>query len=119
MGGHGRCLATSMDGFPRPSIADAITERTVLVSVMAANNEVGTLNPIVEIGRLCHERGVVFHTDAAQAIGKVPFSVESGAIDLLEHFWPQSLCSQRDRCFIRPPRRSADPAGAAAGRRWP
>jgi cysteine desulfurase len=50
---------------------------------MAANNEVGTLNPIVEIGRLCHERGVVFHTDAAQAIGKVPLTVESGAIDLL------------------------------------
>ena len=64
-------------------IADAITDRTVLVSVMAANNEVGTLNPILEIGRLCHERGVIFHTDAAQAMGKVPLFVESGAIDLM------------------------------------
>jgi cysteine desulfurase len=65
------------------AIERALTDRTVLVSVMAANNEVGTLNPIDEIGRLCHERGVVFHTDAAQAIGKVPLDVESGAIDLL------------------------------------
>src|SRR5262249_42586645 len=65
------------------TIADALTDRTVLVSVMAANNEVGTLNPIVEIGELCHERGVVFHTDAAQAVSKVPFGVQSGAIDLL------------------------------------
>jgi cysteine desulfurase len=65
------------------AVADALTDQTVLVSVMAANNEVGTLNPIVEIGRLCHERGVVFHTDAAQAIGKVPLSVEAGTIDLL------------------------------------
>jgi cysteine desulfurase len=64
-------------------VADALTDRTVLVSVIAANNEVGTLNPIVEIGRLCHERGIAFHTDAAQAVGKVPFSVESGTIDLL------------------------------------
>jgi cysteine desulfurase len=65
------------------AIVDAITDRTVLVSIMAANNEVGALNPLLDIGRLCHERGVVFHTDAAQAIGKMPLSVDSGAIDLL------------------------------------
>jgi cysteine desulfurase len=65
------------------AVAGALTERTSLVSVMAANNEVGTLNPIEEIGHLCHERGVSFHTDAAQAIGKVPLDVKSGAIDLL------------------------------------
>ncbi len=65
------------------TVARAITDQTVLVSVMAANNEVGTLNPIEEIGRLCHQRGVVFHTDAAQAVGKVPLDVGSGAIDLL------------------------------------
>jgi cysteine desulfurase len=65
------------------SVARALTDRTVLVSVMAANNEVGTINPIGEIGRLCRERGIVFHTDAAQAVGKVPLDVEAGALDLL------------------------------------
>jgi cysteine desulfurase len=65
------------------SIVEALTDRTVLVSVMAANNEVGTLNPIAEIGQLCKERGIAFHTDAAQAVGKVPIDVRSSAIDLL------------------------------------
>jgi cysteine desulfurase len=65
------------------AIAGALTDRTVLVSVMAASNEVGTLNPIEEIGRICHEHGAVFHTDAAQAAGKMVLDVASGAIDLL------------------------------------
>jgi cysteine desulfurase len=65
------------------SVAAALTDRTVLVSVMAANNEVGTLNPWSEIGRLCRSRGIVFHTDATQAVGKVPLDVRDGAIDLL------------------------------------
>ena len=65
------------------SIADALTERTVLVSVMAANNEVGTLNPIGAIGRLCRTRGILFHTDATQAVGKVPLDVKDDSIDLL------------------------------------
>lgn len=65
------------------SIADALRPETVLVSVMAANNEVGTLNPIREIGRLCHDRGVIFHTDATQAVGKVPLDVREDFIDLL------------------------------------
>ncbi len=65
------------------AVADAITPGTVLVSIMAANNEVGTLNPIAEIGRICHERGVVFHTDAAQAVGKIPIDVAADHIDLL------------------------------------
>jgi cysteine desulfurase len=60
------------------AVAEALTERTVLVSVMAANNEVGTLNPVAEIGALCASRGVLLHTDAAQAFGKVPFDVRSG-----------------------------------------
>jgi cysteine desulfurase len=64
-------------------IAAAITDRTILVSVMAANNEIGTLQPIREIGRLCKERGVLFHTDATQAVGKVPLDVEEMGIDLL------------------------------------
>jgi cysteine desulfurase len=61
----------------------AITEKTVLVSIMAANNEIGVLQPLAEIGRLCHERGVLFHTDAAQAAGKIPLDVEAMQIDLL------------------------------------
>lgn len=65
------------------AIAAALTDRTILVSVMAANNEVGTLNPIGEIGRLCHERGILFHTDATQAVGKVPLNVVDDSIDLL------------------------------------
>jgi cysteine desulfurase len=64
-------------------LAEAITERSVLVSVMAANNEIGTLQPILEIGRLCKDRGVLFHTDAAQAAGKLPLDVEAMGIDLL------------------------------------
>jgi cysteine desulfurase len=65
------------------AVAAAITDRTVLVSIMAANNEVGTLNPIAAIGRLCRDRGILFHTDATQAVGKVPLDVEEDHIDLL------------------------------------
>jgi cysteine desulfurase len=65
------------------SVEEALTDQTVLVSIMAANNEVGTLNPIVEIGRLCRDRGIVFHTDAAQAVGKVPVDVQTACIDML------------------------------------
>ncbi len=65
------------------SVADAITDQTVLVSIMAANNEVGTINPTAEIGALCHDRGVLFHTDAVQAVGKVPLNVNDHQIDLL------------------------------------
>jgi cysteine desulfurase len=60
----------------------AITDRTILVSVMAANNEVGVLQPIDEIGRITRERGVLFHTDAVQAAGKVPFDVNRSNVDL-------------------------------------
>ncbi len=64
-------------------IADAIREDTVLVSVMWANNEIGTINPIREIGAICHEKGILFFTDATQAIGKVPVDVKEDNIDLL------------------------------------
>lgn len=65
------------------SLREAITGKTLLVSVMAANNEMGVLQPLAEIGQLCRERGVLFHTDAAQATGKVPLDVETMQIDLL------------------------------------
>jgi cysteine desulfurase len=65
------------------AVEAALTNRTVLVSIMAANNEVGTINPIRDIGRICHERGVLFHTDATQAVGKMPLDVRADEIDLL------------------------------------
>ena len=65
------------------TIAAAIRPDTILVSVMAANNEIGTLQPIAAIGALCHDRGVLFHTDAAQAIGKIPLNVQTMNIDLM------------------------------------
>jgi len=65
------------------ALGAAIDERTALVSVMAANNEIGVLQPLAEIGALCRVRGVLFHTDAAQAVGKVPVDVDAMAIDLL------------------------------------
>ncbi len=64
-------------------VADALTDKTILVSVMAANNEIGTLQPIAAIGKLCKDRGVLFHTDAVQAAGKLPLDVEAMGIDLL------------------------------------
>ncbi|MGA3373669.1 MAG: IscS subfamily cysteine desulfurase [Terracidiphilus sp.] len=61
----------------------AMDDKTILVSIMAANNEIGVLQPIAEIGQLCHERGVIFHSDAVQAVGKVPINVMADNIDVL------------------------------------
>jgi cysteine desulfurase len=61
----------------------AITDKTILVSIMAANNEIGTVQPIKDIGKVCKEKGVIFHTDAVQAVGKIPVDVEAMGIDLL------------------------------------
>lgn len=64
-------------------LKNSITDKTILVSVITANNEVGTIQPIAEIGRICKERGVLFHTDAVQAIGAVDIDVKRDNIDLL------------------------------------
>jgi len=64
-------------------IAEAIREDTILVSIMWANNEIGTINQIPQIGQLCKEHGVIFHTDATQAVGKIPVNVEQAGVDLL------------------------------------
>jgi cysteine desulfurase len=61
----------------------ALRSDTILVSVMAANNEIGVLQPIAAIGQLCHDRGIFFHSDAAQAIGKIPLDMATMAIDLM------------------------------------
>ncbi len=77
-------LDPSRDGLvTREAVAAALRPDTILVSVMAANNEIGTVNPLAAIGALCREKGVLFHTDAVQAVGKVPVDVEAMKIDLL------------------------------------
>jgi cysteine desulfurase len=81
-----RVTVLPVDRFGRVTpeqVAEAVTDQTILVSVMAANNEIGTLQPIAAIGQLCKERGVLFHTDAVQAAGKVPLDVKEMGIDLL------------------------------------
>jgi len=64
-------------------LREAITDGTILISVMHANNEIGVLEPIAEIGRMAHERGVLFHTDATQSVGKVPVNVIQDQVDLM------------------------------------
>ncbi len=77
-------LGVDSDGLIRlDELRAAVTEKTVLVSVMAANNEIGVLQPLVEIGAIVREAGAVLHTDAAQAAGKVPIDVNAMGIDLL------------------------------------
>src|SRR6201981_132004 len=61
----------------------SMDEKTILVTIMYANNEIGVIQPVVEIGKLCHERGVIFHTDATQAVGKVPTDVIKQNLDLV------------------------------------
>ncbi len=64
-------------------LKNAFRPETILVSVMAANNEIGVLQPLAEIGEMCHDRNIIFHTDAAQAIGKIPLDVQAMKIDLM------------------------------------
>ncbi len=61
----------------------AMDDKTILVTIMAANNEIGVVQPVAEIGKLCRERGVIFHTDATQAVGKIPIDVNKMNIDLM------------------------------------
>jgi len=65
------------------AVEEAITDATILISVMAANNEIGTIQPIAAIGEIARDRGIPFHTDAVQAIGAIPIDVDSMGIDLL------------------------------------
>ncbi len=77
-------LPVSADGIVDPAaLVRAVRPNTRLVSIMAANNVVGTLQPIAELGRIAHERGALFHTDAVQAVGKLPLDVQTQPIDLL------------------------------------
>jgi cysteine desulfurase len=65
------------------AIREAITDKTILISVMYANNEIGTIQDVAAIGRLAKEKGIIFHADATQAVGKIPVDVETAGIDLL------------------------------------
>jgi len=65
------------------AVRAALTDKTILVSVMLANNEIGTIQPVAELGKLAKEKGIIFHTDATQAVGKIPVDVEAMGIDLL------------------------------------
>lgn len=77
-------LDVSQDGFVTPQqVEDAITDNTCLVTIMFANNEIGTIQPIKEIGEICHEKGVIFHTDAVQAVGHVEIDVKKLNVDML------------------------------------
>ncbi len=77
-------LPVSRDGLVDPAdVAKAITPKTILVSIMLANNEIGTIQPLAEIGRLCRERGVLLHSDAVQGVGKIPVNVDALGVDLL------------------------------------
>ncbi|HAO78266.1 MAG TPA: cysteine desulfurase NifS [Verrucomicrobia subdivision 3 bacterium] len=84
LGAEVTCLPVDGTGAVNPDdIRKALTPRTILVSVMHANNEVGTIQPIAEIGRITREQGVLLHTDAAQSVGKIPTKVAELGVDLL------------------------------------
>jgi cysteine desulfurase len=65
------------------AVRAALTDKTILISVMFANNEIGTIQPVADLGKLAKEKGIIFHTDATQAVGKIPVDVEAMGVDLL------------------------------------
>ena len=83
-GGRVTYLPVQKDGrIDLAQLRDAITDKTILITIMTANNEIGVLQPIAEIGAIAKEKGVLFHTDAVQAAGKVPFDVNQMKVDLV------------------------------------
>jgi cysteine desulfurase len=86
--GKGKATATYLrvDKFGMVSpedVRNAITEKTILISIMLANNEIGTINPVIEIGKIAKEKGILFHCDATQGVGKIPVDVQEMGIDLM------------------------------------
>ena len=77
-------LPVDKNGMVSPDdVRNAITDKTILISIMLANNEIGTINPIAEIGKIAKEKGVLFHCDATQGVGKIPVNVQEMGIDLM------------------------------------
>ncbi|MDH5563437.1 MAG: IscS subfamily cysteine desulfurase [Nitrospirota bacterium] len=77
-------LPVDKEGMVSPDdVRNAITDKTILISVMLANNEIGTINPIAEIGKVAKEKGIIFHCDATQGVGKIPVNVQEMGIDLM------------------------------------
>jgi len=83
-GGSVTYLPVERDGRMDPArLIEAVTDRTILITIMFANNEIGTIHPIARIGQIAKERGILFHCDAVQALGKVPCDVQALGIDLM------------------------------------
>ena len=77
-------LPVDKNGMVNPDdVKNAITEKTILISIMLANNEIGTINPVKEIGKIAKEKGILFHCDATQGVGKIPVNVQEMGIDLM------------------------------------
>lgn len=77
-------LPVDKTGMVNPDdVRNAITDKTILISIMLANNEIGTIHPVAEIGKIAKEKGVIFHCDATQGVGKIPVNVEEMGIDLM------------------------------------
>ncbi|MEW6737604.1 MAG: IscS subfamily cysteine desulfurase [Acidobacteriota bacterium] len=77
-------LPVQQDGLIDPDdVRKAITDKTILITIMIANNEIGVIQPIAEIGKIAHEHGIIMHTDAVQAVGKIPFDVNQFNVDLV------------------------------------
>ena len=77
-------LSVDKHGMVKPEdVRNAITDKTVLISIMLANNEIGTINPVGEIGKIAKEKGILFHCDATQGVGKIPVNVQEMGIDLM------------------------------------
>lgn len=77
-------LPVDKSGMVSPDdVKNAITDKTILISVMLANNEIGTINPVAEIGKIAKEKGIIFHCDATQGVGKIPVNVQEMGIDLM------------------------------------
>ena len=94
-------------------------DKTILVSIMYANNEIGVLQPIAEIGKICHEKGVLFHTDGVQAVGKIPVDVQKDNIDVLSLSRPQDLWAEGCGRAVCSPAQSARADLGADQRRRP